>query len=117
MNDLNSVLIEGTLARDPEMDPEIHYTLKGLPICTLTLNCSRETDESMTELSAFHVAVVGRQGELCYKHLSQGSSLRVIGRLRQELWIVNGEERDRVFIKAEHVEFPITNSQDAETDG
>jgi len=110
MNNLNSVLIEGNLTRDPELK----YTAKGLAICTMSVANNRfykQGEEWQKETSFFVVDVWGKQGETCSEHLSKGRGVRVVGRLKQERWQDDqGNNRSKVKIVAEHVEFKPQNS-------
>ena len=111
LNNLNSVLIEGTLARDPELryTPSGAGTAPGAPLCTLVL-ASRRTYKLAgarhEEVSFIESAVPGRLGEVCAEHLTKGRGVRVVGRIKQERWDdADGNEREKFLIVAEHVEF------------
>lgn len=105
MNNLNSVLVEGNLTRDPELA----YTTQGTARTRLGVACHRsfrKDDEYQEETSFFEVTVWGRQAEVCAEYLSKGRPVRVVGRLRQDRWEdQDGNPRARVTIVAEHVEF------------
>ena len=105
LNDLNSVLLEGTLARDPEL----RYTPKGAPVCTLMV-ASRRTckldGERVEEVSFVETAAPDKLGEVCAEHLTKGRGIRVVGRLKQERFDdADGNAREKFLIVAEHVEF------------
>ena len=111
MNNLNSVLIEGTLARDPELryTPSGDGTAQGAPVCTLML-ASRRTyklnGERVEEVSFIETAVPDKLGEVCAEHLTKGRGVRVVGRLKQERFDdADGNAREKFLIVAEHVEF------------
>jgi single-strand DNA-binding protein len=105
MNNLNSVLIEGNLVKDPELS----YTSKGTPVCRITLACNRfykQDDEYQKEVSYFDITVWSKQAEACNEYLSKGRGIRVVGRLKQDRWEdTSGNTRYKVQIVAEHVEF------------
>lgn len=105
MNQLNSVLIEGNLTRDPELK----YTARGTAICTLSIAHNRffkRNTEWEKEASFFDAVVFGRQAETCSEYLSKGRGVRVVGRLKQECWQdTQGNNRSKIRIVAEHVEF------------
>ena len=105
MNNLNSVLVEGNLTRDPELG----YTPQGTARTKLGVACHRyyrKEDEYQEETSFFEVTVWGRQAEVCAEYLEKGRAVRVVGRLRQDRWEdQDGNARSRVCITAEHVEF------------
>ena len=105
MNNLNSVLIEGNLVRDP-----LHRTTaKGTSLCTFALACNRyhKSDTGLEqEVSFFDVETWAKLGDNCYNLGRKGRGVRVIGRLKQDRWIDNeGKTRSRISIIAEHVEF------------
>ena len=108
MNNLNSVLIEGNLARDPEL----RYTPKGTPTCTLVLASNRSYrdperhGERHEEVSFIETTTWGKLATVCAEHLSKGRGIRVVGRLKQERWEDPvGNARAKVLIVAEQVEF------------
>jgi single-strand DNA-binding protein len=105
MNNLNSVLVEGNLVRDPELS----YTAKGTPVCKFAVACNRyykQDDELQQEVSYFDITVWSRQAEVCEEYLHKGRGVRIVGRLKQDRWQDNtGSTRSKVHIIAEHVEF------------
>jgi single-strand DNA-binding protein len=113
MNNLNSILIEGNLVRDPELS----YTPKGTAVCKFSLACNRsykQDDEFQKEVSFFDVSTWTRLAEVCGEYLKKGRGVRVVGRLKQDRWTdPDGKPRSRVEIVAEHVEFkPQIKKQD-----
>jgi single-strand DNA-binding protein len=105
MDNLNSILIEGNLVRDPELS----YTPKGTAVCKFAVECKRnfkEGEETVKETSFFEVSTWTRLAEVCAEYLKKGRGVRVVGRLKQDRWTdADGKTHDRVFIVAEHVEF------------
>ena len=105
MNNLNSVLLEGNLCRDPEL----RYTSKGTAVCTLVVASNRSykvEDERQEEVSFFETTTWGKLATTCAEYLSKGRGVRVVGRLKQERWDDGeGNPRARVLVIAEHVEF------------
>jgi single-strand DNA-binding protein len=115
MNNLNSILLEGNLVRDPE----ISYTPKGAPVCNFTVACNRyykQGEELEEEVSYFDVTVWNRLAEVCKEYLAKGRGVRVVGRLKQDRWEdPEGKTRSKVHIVAEHVEFkPRPNAEGEE---
>ena len=111
MNNLNSILMEGNLTRDPELS----YTQKGTAVCKLGLASNRyykQDEEYQKEVSFFEVTAWGRQAEVCGEYLKKGRGVRVVGRLKQDRWQdPEGNNRSKVTIVAEHVEFkPVPKS-------
>jgi single-strand DNA-binding protein len=105
MNNLNSILIEGNLTRDPELS----YTTKGTAVCKFSVGCHRQFkqgEETIKEVSFFDVTTWTRLAEVCGEYLKKGRGVRIVGRLQQDRWSdPEGKPRARVLIIAEHVEF------------
>ena len=105
MNNLNSVLVEGNLVRDPELS----YTSKGTAVCKFSVACNRafkQDDQLQKEVSYFDVSTWTRLAEVCGEYLKKGRGVRVVGRLKQDRWAdSDGKPHSRVSIVAEHVEF------------
>lgn len=105
MNNLNSLLIEGNLVRDPELS----YTPKGTAVCNFAVASNRffkQDQEMQKEVSFFDVTTWARLAEVCGEYLKKGRGVRVVGRLKQDRWTdPDGKTHSRVFVIAEHVEF------------
>jgi single-strand DNA-binding protein len=105
MNNLNSVLVEGNLVRDPNY----RETSKGTPLCTFSIASNRyfkQNDEMEKEVSFFDVETWAKLAESCEKLGHKGRGVRVVGRLKQDRWTDNdGKARSKISIVAEHVEF------------
>ncbi len=104
MNNLNSVLIEGTLTQDPKMAIENN----GKTITEFSISSKRDykqNEEYHKEVSLFDIRVFGKQAEACNEYLTEGRCVRIVGRLKQELRGDDEDVRSNVFIIAEHVEF------------
>ena len=68
MNNLNSVLVEGNLTKDPELS----YTPKGTAVCKFSVGCHRyykQDEEIQQEVSFFDITVWSRQAEVCSEYL------------------------------------------------
>ena len=115
MNNLNSILLEGNLTRDPEL----RYTPKGEPLCTLVVSSARSykaEGERHEEVSFIEAVTAGKLATVCAEHLSKGRGIRVVGRIKQERWEdAEGNSRSKVLIVAEHVEFQPRRSAPAES--
>ena len=116
MNNLNSLLIEGNLVRDPELS----YTPKGTAVCKFTVASNRffkQEQETQKEVSFFEVTTWARLAEVCGEYLKKGRGVRVVGRLKQDRWTdPDGKPRSRIYVIAEHVEFKpqLKNKEGAE---
>ena len=105
MNNLNSILIEGNMVREPLF----RTTPKGTPVCTFSLASNRffRQDSGLEkEVSFFDVETWAKLAETCNNLGKKGRGVRVVGRLKQDRWTGNdGKQRSRISIVAEHVEF------------
>ncbi|MDR1325920.1 MAG: single-stranded DNA-binding protein [Treponema sp.] len=105
MNNLNSILIEGNLVRDPLL----RTTSKGTSLCTFSLASNRyyKQDSGLEkEVGFFDVEAWSKLAENCYNFGHKGRGVRVVGRLKQDRWNgTDGKAHSRVSIVAEHVEF------------
>ncbi|MDR3160362.1 MAG: single-stranded DNA-binding protein [Spirochaetaceae bacterium] len=105
MNNLNSILIEGNLVRDPLY----RTTSKGTSLCTFSIASNRffRQDSGLErEVSFFEVETWAKLAENCYNLGRKGRGVRVVGRLKQERWTgSDGKPRSKIAIVAEHVEF------------
>lgn len=112
MNSLNSILIEGTLTKDPESK-----TLStGTQVCNFSIASDRfyrQNDNTEKEVSYFDVEAWSKLGLACSQNLKKGRGVRVVGRLKQDRWTDSeGKDRSRVSIVAEHVEFKPVKKED-----
>ena len=102
---LNSVLIDGNLTRDPET----RTTPRGSTVCNFGLASNRyyeQDDEKIKEVSFFEVESWARLADACSSHLSKGRGVRVVGRLKQDRWEdQEGNNRSRVKVVADHIIF------------
>jgi len=105
MNNLNSILIEGNMVRDPQY----HTTPKGTPVCNFSLASNRflrQDNGYEKEVSFFDVETWAKLADTCNSQGKKGRGVRVVGRLKQDRWTGNdGKPRSRITIVAEHVEF------------
>ena len=105
MNNLNSILIEGNLVRDPLF----RNSPKGTPLCTFSLASNRyykQDTELEKEVGFFDIETWSKLAENCYNLGHKGRGVRVVGRLKQDRWTGgDGKSHSKVTIVAEHVEF------------
>ena len=105
MNNLNTVLMEGTLVRDPERSNQA----EGSSTCKLALANNRyfigKTGKWEQDASFFSIYVFGPVAEACLRILKKGRGIRIVGRLKQLRFTVAGLSREKVIILAEHIEF------------
>jgi len=105
MNNLNSILIEGNLVRDPLL----RSTPKGTQVCSMCLASNRYYKQDTgfeKEVSFFDIETWSKLAEACYAKGKKGRGVRVVGRLKQNRWSdTEGKTHSKVTIVAEHVEF------------
>jgi len=105
MNNLNSVLLEGNMVRDPLL----RSTQKGTSVCNFTIASNRfyrQESNLERETGFFDVEAWGRLAEACSSQGHKGRGVRVVGRLKQDRWTGNdGKSHAKVAIVAEHVEY------------
>jgi single-strand DNA-binding protein len=117
MNNLNSILVEGNLVRDPELN----HTQKGTPVCKFSIATNRFfklDDEYQREVSFFDVTTWARLAEVCNEFLKKGRGVRIIGRLKQDRWKgMDGKGKSKVYIIADNVEFkPVFSNKQTKTE-
>ena len=105
MNNLNSVLIEGNMVRDPI----VCSTPKGTQVCNFSIASNRYYRQDTNfekEVGFFDVEAWGRLIDTCVSQGRKGRGVRVVGRLKQGRWTGDdGKNHSRVSIVAEHVEY------------
>jgi single-strand DNA-binding protein len=105
MNNLNSILIEGNMVRDPLF----RATPKGTAVCTFSVASNRffKQDNNLEkETSFFDIETWAHLAENVSNLGHKGRGVRVVGRLKQERWNGNdGKPHSKIKIVAEHVEF------------
>jgi len=97
MNDLNSVLIEGTVFQKLGF-----HSVGGVAECDLVLACKRYSESDGEDTLLFEIRTYGGLAERCHKDLEEGRGIRVAGRLEQELF---KNPWSKICIVAERVEF------------
>ena len=105
MYNLNSLIIEGNVVRDPVLK----LTPKGTSLCMFSIASNRfyrQNDKTNQETSFFDIETWARLAELCGENCTKGRGVRIAGRLKQERWIgVDGKNYSKIKVVAEHVEF------------
>jgi single-strand DNA-binding protein len=106
MNNLNSILIEGNVTKDPD----IFVTTNGTSLCKFPIASNRifrNKEQELTEETSFIIIETwGGLAEHCGTYLLKGQRVRIVGRLKQERWQnEENQHRERFVIVAEHVEF------------
>lgn len=109
MNDLNEILLEGKLVKDPEIS-----WIKGTDqaVCKFTIATNKnykdkKNNQWVQDTSFFTIETWRNVAQMCSKNLKKGRGVRVVGTLKQDRWTdtKNGNRfMERVFVVADHVE-------------
>ena len=99
MNNLNSLILEGVVIGEP-------HKSEASDVLNFTVGSERYyknmAGEDVTETSHFKVVAFGR---MCDIPVKEGSGVRVVGRLKQNIWTdSDGMKHSEVQIVAEHIE-------------
>ncbi len=104
MNQLNTLIVEGNLVKDPESKE-----LTNSKVCTFDIGINRSyksQEKIQQEVTFIQVEAWAGLGESCAQYLKKGRSVRVIGRIKQNRWEdAEGKNRDRHIVVAEHIDF------------
>jgi single-strand DNA-binding protein len=106
MNNLNSIVIEGSLLGNPSFK----LTPKGTPVCAFSIESNRyhrdDEDNLLEEVNVFNVESWLKLAEACRDLGHNGRGVRVVGRLKEDHWAgSDGKPYSKVVIVAEHIEF------------
>ena len=106
MNQLNSIILEGNLAKDPV----IFDATETFKVCKFSVAVNRwyknHNDEGVEEVSFFDVECYGKMAEVCAKKGTKGRGVRIVGRLKQNSWKdESGKSHSKVFVIAENNPF------------
>ncbi len=109
MNNLNSILVEGNLTHDPD----VNVTSNGSSVCNFSVATNRyyrnKEKEVIQETLYLPVESWGNLAETCGSYLKKGKKVRVVGRLKQNRWKnEEGEEKEKMVVVAEHVDFSMS---------
>lgn len=116
MASLNKVILIGHLTRDPEL----RKVASGVSVAKMRLAVNetirdRQTGQAREVTCFVDVTAWDRAAENCGKFLSKGSSILVDGRLTYEEWKTpQGEQRNRVSVRADRVQFMDSRPRDTE---
>jgi single-strand DNA-binding protein len=118
MNNLNSVLIEGILTKDPQF----RTTTTGKNVCSLSIASHRyykqATGVVVEEVSFFDITTWSKLAESCNTLGHKGRGVKIVGSLTQDRWTdPEGKPRSKVKIVAEHVEFRPEYKREATVQG
>ncbi len=113
MNNLNSILIEGNLTQDPELN----VVASGKSVCRFSIATNRYYRNAekvlVSEVTYVNIDTWGGLAEGCAKYLHKGRGARIVGRLKQDRWQDDDKKmHERYVVVAEHVEFHPENHRE-----
>ena len=103
MKHLNSVLLEGELSEPPTFTT----TANGIDRCSFLI-------ASGDEAPAVPVVSYGRLALRCHELLDKGSSIRIVGRISQDLEASDVSASFKLHLVAEHIEIMPSSVRQAE---
>jgi single-strand DNA-binding protein len=105
MQDMNFVVVEGNLGREPELK----YTSSGMAVVKFSIasNFSKKSaDGSWTSIPVWiDVTAWEKTAELVSTNLHKGMKARVFGKLRVDSWEKDGVRHSRMYVLADRVEW------------
>ena len=105
MNDLNTVLIEGRVVRDPESKPVGSSSVVNFALAVNRRYRTR-AGETREEVSYIDVEAWGKLADNLVRYCSKGRQLRVEGSLVQDRWNdADGNQRSRMKVSAGRIEY------------
>lgn len=113
MNQLNSIIMEGTLINDPETVAKDSRTGEKLVKFTLA-NDRYYKEDGKTKMDTIFMVVRcrGELGEKVLTALYEGREVRICGRLAMERWTTStGEKRSTIEIECSHIEYRLTKEE------
>ena len=117
MNQLNQIIIEGNLVREPE----IRETARGSTVAKFTLAVNRYVKNAAGEFEQetyfFDAEAWGKLAETVEKKARKGTGCRLVGRLKQDRWKgSDGKTYSKVYIMSEQIDFT-AKSEKSENEG
>ena len=102
MANLNTTYLIGNLTANPEL----RHIPSGTAVAEFTIAAHRRLRSGEEDVLFMPVTVWGKMGESCAKHLQKGSSVLIVGFLKQEVWTSpEGQRKSIIKLVAEQVQF------------
>lgn len=102
MNQLNSILLEGTVSENPIVTDSEHFILSSCHFPIKTERIDHKTGHKKMEKSIFTIEAWGKLAETCVS-LNPNMGIRVVGRIKAKQGD-DHEDLPQMFIVAEHIE-------------
>lgn len=100
----SKVILIGRLTKDPEL----RYTPKGTPVASFSLAVNyryKQSDEMKEETTFIDIVVFGKLAEFSGQYLNKGTAVIVDGRLQQRRWESDGQQKSKIEVVAQSVNF------------
>lgn len=115
MNQLNSVIIEGNVTKQPVSKEPV----PGFKVADFTIGVNRYSKDKngnwKEEVSFIPVHVQNKMAEYAVEKAVRGRGIRVVGRLKQDRWKTAEDKwESRMMVVAEHVEYKPIKAADGE---
>ncbi len=115
MNQLNSVIVEGNVVKEPFFSEPT----PGFKVADFSIGVNRyskaKNGEWKEEVSYIAIQSFNKLAEVAREKCSKGRGVRIVGRLKQDRW-KNSDNKweSKMYVIAEHVEFkPMQVSQNS----
>jgi len=103
----NKVILMGHLARDPE----IKTSASGIPFCNITLGVNYGPKDKR-EVLFMDATAFSKTAEFIGQYFRKGSPILIEGRLTQQKWEKDGQERQRYVVNVESATFGMKDKVD-----
>lgn len=114
MNMINSCILEGNVAK-----VEVKETVKGSKVADFSIACERQYKNDYgkyeKEISYFDCECFGQLAKFAETNLKKGRGVRVVGRMKQVRYQIDGKSASKVILVVEHLEVkPMPKSEENE---
>ena len=100
MSDVNVVVLNGRLCKDPESRKAGENS-----VCSFRIANNMRFSQDKERNLFIDVEVWGKQGENCQKYLSKGKQVSVTGSLRLDQWGEGDKKQSKTYVSANDVQF------------
>lgn len=116
MNQLNNIILEGTLVNEPEVVAKSAVTQSRLVKFTIANNRYYKDINGNTKQEELFLVIQcwGELGEKCLMSIHKGMVIRTVGRLMMCRWEnKTGEKRSTIEIVANHIEYRLNKNKNS----
>ena len=105
MNDLNSLIIEGTIIQQPTVTTAVTGQIAGRMEISVSRTYKNYAGAEVTETEEYPVECFGQLAEFVRTKINEKDKVRVVGRLKMNKWKdTDGKKHKSFVVLAEHVE-------------